>query len=96
MKKIFFSIIFSSAVFFSHAQSSKNQEVVKPRADTSVNKSNTTKNKENTAVLDTNISNRKIFKSKKTGQKGTITGHKATGTGGSHANMPKNAAHKKN
>ena len=41
------------------------------------------------------ISNRKAYKSKATGQAATQTGQQATGTIGSHSNLPKNAGHQK-
>lgn len=40
----------------------------------------------------TKVNPRKIYKSKKTGQKATITGHQATGSNGGSAPYPKNAA----
>ncbi len=95
MKKIFLSIFFSGAILFTHAQSSNTQEGITPQSSTANKKTKSKKNnKVNTAASDT-LNNREIYKSKKTGQKATITGHQATGSGGSHANMPKNAARKK-
>lgn len=88
MKKIFLSLVVLGTVSFASAQTASNQDSKKSTQSFATN----TQTK-NPARTDT-ISNRKVYLSKKTGQKATTTGQQATGTNGSHANMPKIAGRK--
>ena len=88
MKKIILSLLVLSTVFFASAQTTSN------KGSKNTTQSSATNKKNKTPRTDT-ISNRKVYLSKKTGQKATKTGQQATGTNGSHANLPKNAVRKK-
>jgi hypothetical protein len=93
MKKIIFcTAIFFGCMHFANAQNTGDQD------SNSAKVSNTGKEtaKSPAGNQDTKkpINNRKVYKSKKTGQAATITGQEATGTNGTHANNPKNAARK--
>jgi hypothetical protein len=90
MKKIFLSLLVLGIVSFASAQTTSNQGSKNTAQSSSTNR----QNKNNSTRTDT-INNRKVYLSKKTGQKATITGQQATGTNGSHASMPKNAVRKK-
>jgi hypothetical protein len=95
MKKIILSLAFSGVISFVSAQTTSGQGAgnTTPSFPGAVKKTN--KKNGSVAAMDT-INNRKIYKSKKTGQAATATGQQATGTNGSHANLPKNAARAKN
>jgi hypothetical protein len=89
MKKIVLSLVILGTVSVASAQTT-NKQGSKNTTESSATKKQSSKN----STTDT-ISNRKVYLSKKTGQKATPTGQQATGTNGSHANMPKNAVRKK-
>jgi hypothetical protein len=94
MKKIILSLALCGAISFVSAQTTSGQSA----GNTTQSSSNTTKktNKKSGSVATDTINNRKVYKSKKTGQAATATGQQATGTNGNHANLPKNAARAKN
>ena len=95
MKKIFFSMILSATILIANAQTSNNSQRKKTTQSTNTNKkTQSIKNKNSSIEKTDTLNNRKIYLSKETGQKATPTGQQATGTNGSHANMPKNAAKK--
>jgi hypothetical protein len=89
MKKIILSLVILGTVSVASAQTTSDQGS-KNTTQSPATKRQSSKN----SSTDT-ISNRKVYLSKKTGQKATITGQQATGTNGSHASMPKNAVRKK-
>jgi hypothetical protein len=95
MKKIIFIIAMTVAVSFANAQTRSGQSSKNTVQSAPVNKKakRTIKSKRSLAKADT-LNNRKIYKSKATGQAATPTGQEATGTNGSHATNPKNAARK--
>jgi hypothetical protein len=90
MKKIILSLLALGTVSFASAQTTSNQDAKNSTQSSATN----TQNKNKSAQTEP-IGNRKVYLSKKTGQKATTTGQQATGTNGAHANMPKNAARKK-
>jgi hypothetical protein len=89
MTKIFLSLVVLGTVSFANAQTTGKQA-----SKNTTQSSAASKQTKKTIRTDT-ISNRKVFLSKKTGQKATKTGQQATGTNGSHAALPKNAVRKK-
>lgn len=86
MKKIFFLIFITGGFALSAAAQtdslshSTKQALGAPVPESITNKQAPTK-----------VNPRKIYKSKKSGQKATITGHQATGSNGGSAPYPKNA-----
>ena len=88
MKKVFLSLIVLGTVSFASAQTTSDQD-----SKNSTQSFATNTQTKNPTRTDT-ISNRKVYLSKRTGQKATTTGQQATGTNGSHANMPKIAGRK--
>jgi hypothetical protein len=86
MKKIILSLLALGTVSFASAQTTTKNSTQSFATNT--------QNKNKSAQTEP-IGNRKVYLSKKTGQKATTTGQQATGTNGAHANMPKNAARKK-
>ena len=92
MKKIFLSMILSGAVLFTYAQTSNNSQGSNTTQPSSTSKkTKNTKNKMAATAASDTLNNRKIYKSKTTGQAATPTGQQATGTNGTHSNTPKNA-----
>jgi hypothetical protein len=96
MKKIIFcTAMLLGITHFAKAQNTGNQN-----SNQGTKVLNTDKNEEKVESQAGNqqtkkpINNRKVYKSKKTGQTATPTGQEATGTNGTHANNPKNAAQK--
>jgi hypothetical protein len=95
MKKIFLIMAILGAVSFAEAQTTNNPGY-KHKAHSSFvhKKAKQSKAKNNSIAKADTLNNRKIYKSKATGQTATPTGQEATGTNGSHAPNPKNAARK--
>ena len=95
MKKIIFIIAMLGAVSFVNGQTPNGQGSKNTVKSSSVHKKTkqTKAGRPGLAKADT-LNNRKIFKSKEKGQAATPTGQEATGTNGSHAPTPKNAARK--
>ena len=92
MKKIILSLALSGVISFVSAQTTSGQGAGNTQSSPGAVKKT---NKKNGAVTATDtISNRKVYKSKKTGQAATRTGQEAAGTNSSHAPMPKNAGRK--
>jgi hypothetical protein len=88
-KIIFFSLIIGCLGTHASAQTSSNQ-AASNNSQPSTAKKHVHVNKRfvPTPGIDTS-NNRKLYKSKRTGQVATPTGQEATGTNGSHANNPK-------
>ncbi len=95
MKNIFLSFAILGIVSFANAQTTSERSVKDTVQSSATGNIKNTKKEKDTNHTATKRSNRKIFKSKKTGQAASTTGQQATGTNGSHANMPKNANRKK-
>jgi hypothetical protein len=90
MKKIILSLVLLGTVSFARAQTTSDED-----SKNSTQSFATDIQNKNKSTQTGTISNRKVYLSKKTGQKATPTGQQATGTNGAHANMPKNAVRKK-
>ena len=95
MKKIILSLALSGVISFVSAQTTSGQGVGNTTQSSSTG-TNKKPNKKNGSVASADtINNRKVYKSKSTGQAATPTGQQATGTNGNHANLPKNAGKSK-
>ena len=91
MKKILLSLAILGIVSFAKAQTTSSQGTGNTTQSSSTGKAKNTKNKKNSITAVDTVNNRKNYKSKTTGQTATPTGQEATGTNGSHSNVPKNA-----
>jgi hypothetical protein len=91
MKKIFLTLAIVGIVSVADAQTTSGQGAGNTTQSSSAAKTKNAKNKKNNTTTPDTVNNRKIYKSKATGQTATPTGQQATGTNGSHSNMPKNA-----
>lgn len=95
MKKIVLSFAILGIVSFANAQTNSERSVSDTVHSSTTDNIKTTKKEKTTNNNGGKLNNRKIFKSKKNGQAASTTGQQATGTNGSHANMPKNANRKR-
>ena len=94
MKKILLSFAILGIVSFADAQTTNGQRTNNGTQSSQTGKTKNAQKKNNSVATTDTINNRKNYKSKATGQTATPTGHQATGTNGSHSNMPKNASRK--
>jgi hypothetical protein len=95
MKKIVFSAaLVLGGYLITQAQSSTGQRSKNTTQVSGTSKKMKRIKNRQVVIADTGVYNRRMYKSKKSGQSATATGQEATGTNGPHANNPKNAARK--